>query len=191
MGVELFGKTLGIIGMGRIGEQVAARLKSFQMKILAYDPYITEDTASKLGVTLVELDTLLKEADIVTIHVPLTPQTRHFIARKELELMKENAFLINCARGGIVDEHALYDALSQGKIAGAGMDVYENEPPTGNPILDLDNVVATPHIGASTREAQQNAAIIVAEEIKKVFNGEAPSNLINLPVLDSERQTAK
>ncbi|NYB26545.1 MAG: phosphoglycerate dehydrogenase [Methanobacteriaceae archaeon] len=191
MGVELFGKTLGIIGMGRIGEQVAARLKSFQMKILAYDPYITEDTASKLGVTLVELDTLLKEADIVTIHVPLTPQTRHFIARKELELMKENAFLINCARGGIVDEHALYDALSQGKIAGAGMDVYENEPPTGNPLLDLDNVVATPHIGASTREAQQNAAIIVAEEIKKVFNGEAPSNLINLPVLDSERQTAK
>lgn len=191
MGVELAGKTLGIVGMGRIGEQVAVRFKGFQMKILAYDPYISEGTASKLGVTLVDLDTLLKEADVVTIHVPLAPETRHFIARRELELMKETAFLINCARGGIVNEQDLYTALSEGKIAGAGLDVYENEPPKGNPLLNLDNVVATPHIGASTVEAQDNAAIIVAEEIKKVKNGESPSNLINLPVLGLERQTAK
>lgn len=191
MGVELFGKTLGIIGMGRIGQQVAARFGGFEVNMLAYDPYISEDTASKLGVTLVDLDTLLKQADIITIHVPLTPETRHFIAHRELELMKKNAFLINCARGGIVDEHDLYIALSQGKIGGAGLDVFENEPPKDSPLLDLDNVVFTPHIGASTREAQQNAAIIVAEEIKKVKNGESPKNLINLTVLDPERQTAK
>lgn len=190
-GVELFGKTLGIVGMGRIGTQVAARFKGFEMKILAYDPYITEENAPKLGVTLVDLDTLLKESDIVTIHVPLTPETRHFIAHRELRLMKETAFLINCARGGIVDEQELYAALSEGKIAGAGLDVFENEPPKHSPLLNLDNVVATPHIGASTLEAQENAAIIVAEEIKKVENGESPQNLINMPVLGLEKQTAK
>lgn len=191
MGLELFGKTLGIVGIGRIGKQVAARLRGFEMKMLAYDPYISEEDALELGVTLVDIDTLLKESDIITIHVPLTPETRHFIAARELELMKEDAFIINCARGGIVDEQALYAALKAGDIGGAGLDVYEEEPPRDNPLLGLDNVVLTPHIGASTVEAQQNASIIVAQEIKKVFNGESPSNLINLPILVQERQTAK
>lgn len=191
VGIELFGKTLGIIGIGRIGKQVALRLKGFEMKMIAYDPYITEDEASKLGVTLVDLETLLEEADIITIHVPLSPETRHFISHRELELVKKDALLINCARGGIVDEDALYNALSEGKLGGVGLDVFEAEPPKDSPLLALDNVVVTPHIGASTIEAQQNASIIVAEEIKKVFNGESPNNLINLPVIIQERQIAK
>lgn len=191
MGTELFGKNLGIIGMGRIGKQVALRLKGFQMNVLAYDPYITEDEATELGVTLVALETLLKEADIITVHVPLTPETRHLISHRELELVKKDALLINCARGGIVDEFALYIALSEGRLGGAGLDVFEAEPPKDNPLLKLDNVVLTPHIGASTKEAQRNAAVIVAREIKKVFNGESPSNLINLRGLSPERQTAK
>lgn len=186
MGTQLAGKTLGIVGMGRIGSQVAIRCKAFAMEILVYDPYISEDTASKLGVTMVDLDTLLKDADIITIHVPFTPETKHLIAQREFEIMKKNAFIINCARGGIINEHDLYDALSQGKIGGAGLDVFEKEPPEGNLLLSLDNLVATPHIGASTREAQDDAAIIVAKEIKKVSNGESPKNVINLHVLNTE-----
>lgn len=179
MGMELTGKTLGIIGMGRIGTQVAIRCKSFAMNILVYDPYLPSITASKIGVSVVGLETLLKNADIITIHVPFTPKTRHLISMDEFNLMKENAFIINCARGGIINEDDLYDALSKGKIGGAGLDVFENEPPEGSPLLELDNLVATPHIGASTREAQRDAALIVAKEIKKFFNGETPKNVIN------------
>ena len=152
MGMELAGKTLGIVGMGRIGSQVAARCKAFAMEILVSDPLITESTASKLGVSIVDLETLLKNSDVITIHVPLTAETKHFISMNEFNLMKENAFIVNCARGGIINEDDLYDALSQGKIGGAGLDVFEKEPPEDNPLLTLDNLVATPHIGAATKK---------------------------------------
>lgn len=186
MGMELAGKTLGIIGMGRIGSQVASRSKAFDMDILVYDPYITEDAALKLGVSVVDLDKLLRNADIITIHVPLTPETKHLIAQPQLGMMKDTAFIVNCARGGIINEDDLYKALTEGKIGGAGMDVFETEPPQDSPLLTLDNLVATPHIGASTREAQRDAALIVANEIKKVFNGNSPKNVINMPVMDPE-----
>lgn len=186
MGIELNGKTLGIIGMGRIGTQVAIRAKAFGMEILVYDPYITEEAGAELGVTVADLDYVLRNSDVMTVHVPLTPETKHLIAKPEFEIMKENAFIVNCARGGIINEDDLYDALKSGRIGGAGLDVFEKEPPEGNPLMELDNLVATPHIGASTKEAQRDAAIIVANEVKKVFMGEAPKNVLNMPVLDPE-----
>ena len=186
MGIELNGKTLGVIGMGRIGSQVVTRSKAFGMETIVYDPYITEKSASELGVTVVDLETLLKESDVMTIHVPLTPETKHLISKPQFEIMKENAIIINCARGGIIDEEALYDALSNNSIRGAGLDVYEVEPPENSPLFTLDNVVLTPHIAASTSEAQRDAAIIVANEIKKVFQGGSPKNVLNMPVLDPE-----
>ncbi len=186
MGIELNGKILGVIGMGRIGSQVVTRSKAFGMETIVYDPYITEKTASDLGVTVVDFETLIKKSDVMTIHVPLTSETKHLIRREQLEMMKENAFLVNCARGGIINENDLYEALSTGKIRGAGLDVFENEPPENSPLLKLDNVVLTPHIAASTSEAQRDAAIIVANEIKKVFKGQSPKNVINMPVLDPE-----
>jgi len=186
MGIELNGKTLGIIGMGRIGSQVVVRTKAFGMDILVYDPYISREAAEEMGVTVTDLETLLRESDIVTIHVPLTPETRHLISDDEFKLMKETAFIVNCARGGIIDEDALYRALKDGEIAGAALDVFEEEPPEGSPLLELENVVLTPHIGASTAEAQRDAAIIVANEIKTVFQGGAPRNVLNMPVMDSE-----
>jgi D-3-phosphoglycerate dehydrogenase / 2-oxoglutarate reductase len=186
MGIELNGKTLGVMGMGRIGSQVVTRSKAFGMETIVYDPYITKKTASDLGVTVVDLDKLIKNSDIMTIHVPLTPETKHSIAKEQLDMMKETAFIVNCARGGIINEDDLYEAISTGKIRGAGLDVFENEPPEDSPLLGLDNVVLTPHIAASTSEAQRDAAIIVANEIKKVFNGQSPKNVINMPVLDPE-----
>ncbi|WP_048188443.1 phosphoglycerate dehydrogenase [Methanobacterium paludis] len=186
MGLELNGKTLGVIGMGRIGSQVVTRSKAFGMDALVYDPYITEEAAAELGVTVVDLETLLKNSDVMTVHVPLTPETKHLIAKPQFDIMKENAFIVNCARGGIIKEEDLYEALSTGKIGGAGLDVYEEEPPKNNPLFGLDNVVLTPHIAASTAEAQRDAAIIVANEIKKVFKGESPKNVLNMPVLDPE-----
>ncbi len=186
MGMELNGKTLGIVGMGRIGSQVVIRAKAFGMDIVVYDPYITPEAATELGVEVVDMETLLKNADVITIHVPLTPETKHLISQPQFEIMKDNAIIVNCARGGIINEDDLYDALSEGKISGAALDVFENEPPAGSSLLELDNVVLTPHIAASTSEAQRDAAIIVAKEIKKVFKGESPRNVINMPVLDPE-----
>jgi len=186
MGMELNGKTLGIVGMGRIGSQVVIRAKAFGMDIMVYDPYITPEAAADLGVEVVDLETLLKNADVITIHVPLTPETKHLISLPQFKLMKENAIIVNCARGGIIKESDLYEALSSGEIAGAALDVYETEPPKENPLLELDNIVLTPHIAASTSEAQRDAAIIVAREIKKVFQGDSPKNVINMPVMDPE-----
>jgi D-3-phosphoglycerate dehydrogenase / 2-oxoglutarate reductase len=186
MGSELAGKTLGVVGMGRIGSQVVTRCKAFAMEILVNDPYITEEAAARLGATIVDKKMLFKKSDVISIHVPLTPETKHSIGKKEFAIMKKNAFIINCARGGIIDEDDLYQALSEDVIGGAGLDVFEKEPPQGSKLLELDNLVATPHIGASTREAQRDAAIIVAKEIKKVLSGESPRNVINMPVLDSE-----
>lgn len=186
MGIELNGKTLGIIGLGRIGTQVSIRAKSFGMEILVYDPYVTEEAGAEIGVSVVDLDYLLRNSDVMTIHVPLTPETKHLISKAEFEIMKENAIIVNAARGGIINEEDLYDALTSGKIWGAGLDVFETEPPESSPLLELDNVVLTPHIGASTKEAQIDAAIIVANEVKKVFMGKSPKNVLNMPVLDPE-----
>ncbi|MDZ4171415.1 MAG: phosphoglycerate dehydrogenase, partial [Methanobacteriaceae archaeon] len=186
MGSELNNKTLGIIGMGRIGSQVVIRSKAFGMDAMVYDPYISEEFAKDLGVKVVDLETIFKESDVITIHVPLTPETKHLVSKEAFEMMKESAFIINCARGGIIDEDALYVALSENKIGGAALDVFEKEPPANSPLLRLDNIVLTPHIGASSGEAQRDAALIVANEIITVFKRKAPKNVLNMPVLDNE-----
>lgn len=186
MGHELRNKTLGVIGMGRIGSQVVNRCKAFEMDAIVYDPYLPEEVAKQMGVKLyAELDDVLKRADIITIHVPLTPETEHSISTEQFETMKDTAFIFNCARGGIIDEDALYDALANNKIGGAGLDVYEVEPPKDNKLLELDNIVCTPHIAASTKEAQRDAAIIVANEVIDLFNGKTPRNVLNLPRSDN------
>ncbi|WP_407432652.1 phosphoglycerate dehydrogenase [Methanobrevibacter sp.] len=186
MGVELRNKTLGVIGMGRIGSQVVNRCKAFEMDAVAYDPYLPEEVAKQMGVELTDLETVLKKADFITIHVPLTPETKHLISNKEFEIMKDTAFITNCARGGIIDEEALYDALKNNKIGGAALDVYEDEPPAeDSKLFELDNIVLTPHIAASTKEAQRDAAIIVADEIIDLFNGGTPKNVLNMPRIDN------
>ncbi len=186
MGMELRNKTLGVIGMGRIGSQVVKRAKAFEMDVIVYDPYITEDTAKELGVKITTLDDLVENADVMTIHVPLTPETKGLISKNELSKMKDHAILINCARGGIINEADLYEVLKERPELKAGLDVYENEPLEDSPLTTLDNVVLTPHIAASTKEAQRDAAIIVAKEVKEVLNGKNPSNVLNMPIVDSE-----
>jgi len=186
MGMELKNKTLGVIGMGRIGSQVVKRSKAFEMDVIVYDPYITEETAKELGVEITTLDYLVQNADVMTIHVPLTPETKGLISKEELAKMKDHAIILNCARGGIIDEADLYEALTQRPELKAGLDVYENEPLEDSPLTTLDNVVLTPHIAASTKEAQRDAAIIVAKEVKKVLNHETPTNVLNMPIVDSE-----
>ncbi len=185
MGVELRNKTLGVIGMGRIGSQVVNRCKAFEMDAVAYDPYLPEEVATQMGVELTDLETVLKKADFITIHVPLTPETKHLISTKEFEIMKDTAFITNCARGGIIDEDALYDALKNNKISGVALDVYEEEPPAkDSKLFELDNIVLTPHIAASTKEAQRDAAIIVADEIIRIIKGGTPNNVLNMPRID-------
>lgn len=186
MGVELRNKTLGVVGMGRIGSQVVSRCKAFEMDVIVYDPYLPKEIAKQMGVQLADLNTVLKEADFITIHVPLTDETKHLISTKELKIMKDDAYIVNCARGGIIDEEALYTGLKEGQIGGAALDVYEIEPPVDNKLLSLDNMVATPHIAASTKEAQRDAAIIVANEVIEVLEGKAPKNVLNMPVVDSK-----
>ena len=186
MGVELRNKTLGVIGMGRIGSQVVNRCKAFEMDALAYDPYLPEEVATQMGVELTDLETVLENADFITIHVPLTPETKHLISTKEFEMMKDTAFITNCARGGIIDEDALYEALKNDKIGGAALDVYEDEPPAeDSKLFELDNIILTPHIAASTKEAQRDAAIIVADEIIKLIEGGTPNNVLNMPRIDN------
>jgi len=181
MGAELYRKTLGIIGVGRIGSLVAHRARGLDMQVLACDPLLTSDRAIELGVENVELDELLQRADFVSLHAAKTPETIDLIGERELSLMKSSARLINCARGGIVDEAALCQALENGAIAGAALDVFETEPPGETPLLALDNVIATPHIGASTREAQVNVAVDVAEQIVEVLAGGRPRSPVNEP----------
>ncbi len=184
MGVELRNKTLGVIGMGRIGSQVVNRCKAFGMDAMAYDPYLPEEVAMQMGVELTDLDTVLKNSDFITIHVPLTPETKHSISTEQFELMKDTAFIVNCARGGVIDEDALYEALLNDKIGGAALDVYEEEPPEDSKLFELDNIVLTPHIAASTKEAQRDAAIIVADEIIDLAKGNTPKNVLNMPRID-------
>ncbi len=185
MGVELRNKTLGVIGMGRIGSQVVNRCKAFGMDAMAYDPYLPEEVAKQMGVDLTDLDSVLKNSDFITIHVPLTPETKHSISAEQFEIMKDGAYIVNCARGGIIDEDALYDALVNNKIGGAALDVYEEEPPKDSKLFELDNIVLTPHIAASTKEAQRDAAIIVADEIIDLAKGKNPRNVLNMPRIDN------
>jgi len=168
-GNELFGKTLGIVGFGRIGKEVALRSRAFGMKVLAYDPYLTVEDMREFDVEYVELDGLLKRSDVVSVHVPLVKETKNLIDGNKLSLMKKSAIIVNTARGGVINEDALVNALRENKIKGAALDVYENEPPVGSPLLTLENVVLTPHLASGTEEAQINAGTIVVEKIKNYF----------------------
>ena len=180
LGTELSGKVLGFIGLGRIGSEVAKRARAFGMECFAYDPYISKEKAKELGAELLDdLDTLLERSDFITIHALLTDETRGLVGEEQLKRMKRTAYLINCARGGIVDESALAKALREGWIAGAALDVFEKEPPAGSPLLQLENVVFTPHLGASTREGQERAGTIVVEQVDKVLRGEKPDFVVN------------
>ncbi len=181
MGVELYRKTLGVIGLGRIGREVAKRAQGFGMNIMAYDPYLTEEKIKELGISLASVEDICREADFITIHTPLTDETRHIINEERLKLMKNTAFLINCARGGIVDEKALYTALKEGWIKGAALDVFEEEPPNGLKLLELPNFICTPHLGASTKEAQEKVAIQIAEQIRDAITGRGIFNAANYP----------
>ena len=187
MGVELNGKVLGIIGLGRIGSIVADRAIGLKMKVIAYDPFITRENAEKLGVELVELEELFKKADFITIHTPLTKDTYHLIDEKAFSLMKDGVYIINCARGGIVDEMALYNAMISGKVAGAALDVFEEEPVSpDHPLLKLDNFIGTPHLGASTVEAQKIVAIEIAKQIVDYLLKGIIKNAVNVPSLSEE-----
>lgn len=182
VGVELRGKVLGIIGMGRIGTEVAKRAKAFGMDVIGCDPFLTEERAEKLGVKLGTVDDICAKADFITLHVPLTSETRHMIGRKQFALMKKGVRLINCARGGLVDEAALLEAIDEGIVAGAAFDVFEQEPPPADhPFLHHPNIIVTPHLGASTVEAQENVAIDVSEEVLHVLRGEPFKNAVNMP----------
>ncbi len=186
-GTDVYGKTLGIIGLGRIGRRVAKRAKGFDMKVLVYDPYVNKDSASKVGVELVDLETLLRFSDFITIHVPLTEETRKLLDEREFSLMKPEAFLVNTSRGGVVDERAMIKALSTGKLAGAGLDVFEKEPPDPeNLLFKFDNVVVTPHMASHTVESLRKMAVEVAEGVVKVLKGETPTNIVNPEVLKAK-----
>lgn len=186
VGTELRGKTLGIVGLGRIGQEVARRAQAFGMEVCGYDPFLPAERAEALGIHFLPMADLLARADVLTVHTPLTPQTRGLVGRAELARMRPSAFVLNCARGGIIDERALHEALAEGRLAGAALDVFEHEPPAGNPLLALPNVVATPHLGASTREAQSASAAEVARSVCAVLAGGPVQSAVNLPAL-SER----
>ncbi len=187
MGVELQGKTIGIIGLGRIGTEVAKRASVFGMRVLAYDPFISLDKASKMDIELVQLNTLLDKADYITVHVPLTEETKYIIGAKELSITKKGVRIINCARGGIIDETALAEAIKSKQVAGAAFDVYEKEPPQKeHPFYSLENVIMTPHLGASTEEAQAAVAVEIAYLIKDALTGKGIKNAVNIPSLGIE-----
>lgn len=179
-GIELFEKTVGIIGLGRIGLLVAQRLAAFGMTVIAYDPYVQAGRAAQMGVRLVDLDVLIAESDFASVHLPRTPETLGLIGAEELARAKPSLVLVNAARGGIVDEAALHDALKNGRIAAAGLDVFASEPCTDSPLFELDNVVATPHLGASTGEAQEKAGLAVARSVRLALSGELVPDAVNV-----------
>ena len=179
-GVELYEKTIGIVGLGRIGALVAARLHGFEVDLVAYDPYVTPARAQQLGVRLVDLDELLRISDFVTIHMPKTPETTGMIGAEQLASMKPTAYVVNVARGGLIDEAALHDALVAGTIAGAGLDVFTSEPPKDDALTSLPNVVVTPHLGASTDEAQEKAGVAVARSVKLALEGDLVPDAVNV-----------
>mgnify|MGYP001549165835 CR=1 FL=1 len=186
MGTELYGKTLGLIGAGNIGSIVADRARGLKMKVIAFDPYLSPERATDLGIEKVELNELLPRADFITLHTPLTAETRNIISADAIHKMKKGARLINCARGGLVDEAALKAALDSGHLAGAALDVFEEEPAKANILFGNDKVVATPHLGASTAEAQENVALQVAEQISDYLLTGAITNALNMPSITAE-----
>jgi len=186
-GVELHGKTLGVIGLGRIGSTVVKFAKAFEMNVLAYDPFLSKEIADQKGVEIVEMEHLLKVSDYVSVHIPKSSETIDLISDKEFDMMKNTARVVNCARGGIVNEKALIKALEQGKIAGCALDVFEVEPPDFNsPLLKFENCITTPHLGASTSEAQINVAIEIAEAIRDALLGKGIVNAANFPSVSGE-----
>src|SRR2546430_969185 len=170
---------LGLLGSGRIGAEVAKRAQAFGMPVIAYDPYLPKAAASAVGIRLVDKDALFRDADVLSIHAALTPETRGLVSASELAMMRPNAILVNCARGEIVDERALAEALRARKISGAAIDVFATEPPSGSPLLEAPNVVFTPHLGASTAEGQSRAGAIVADQVMKVLAGQRPDFVVN------------
>jgi len=186
MGVEITGKTLGIIGCGNIGSIVATRAVGLKMHVVAYDPFLSEGRAEELGVVKVELDELFARSDFITLHTPLTDRTRNIVNAEAIARMKDGVRIINCARGGLIVEADLIEALKSGKVAGAGIDVFEVEPATENPLFGMENVVTTPHLGASTSEAQENVALQIAEQMSDYLMKGAVSNAINMPSITAE-----
>ncbi len=186
MGVEVRGKVLGVVGLGRIGSEVAKRALGMEMIILAYDPFISAERAKDLGVELTTVEDIVRRADYITVHTPLTKETKDLIGNKEFAIMKKGARLINCARGGIINEEALAKAVKDGIVGGAAIDVFTKEPPFENPLLELDRVILTPHLGASTEEAQINVAVTVAEQIVNALKGLPVKNAINMPYVRAE-----
>ncbi|WP_035186202.1 phosphoglycerate dehydrogenase [Alteribacter aurantiacus] len=185
-GFELYGKTLGIVGFGRIGTELAARARAFQMDVLVYDPFLTNDRAKKFGVTNASLDQILEESEVITVHTPLTKETKGLIGASELARAKKGVFILNCARGGIIDELALVDALERGHVAGAALDVFEDEPLGDHPLKHLDQVILTPHIAASTKEAQRSVAEQVSEEILAYSKGKPIIHGLNFPHISKD-----
>jgi len=187
VGTEIAGKTIGIVGFGTIGRLVAERCRALKMNVLVYDPFVTAESMAQAGVEASDLDSLLARSDYVTLHCPLSEKTRNLIDGARLAHMKRGARLINCARGGLVDEQALHQALTEGRLAGAALDVYDTEPPGGSALLALDNVVLTPHLGASTQEAQQAVSVRIAEDLANFLETGAAQSAVNLPFIASEQ----
>ncbi len=187
MGIELFNKTLGIIGLGKIGSEVARRMQCMGMNVIAYDPFLSEEKAKNMGIEKLEISEIMKKADFITVHTPLTPETRNMINAQTIKTMKNGVFIINCARGGIINEKDLYDALESGKVAGAALDVFEKEPPENNLLVGHEKVVCTPHLGASTTEAQENVAIAAAEQIVDCLIYGTIRNAVNFPSIPADQ----
>ncbi len=187
VGVELRNKVLGVLGMGRIGSEVAIRARAFGMEVLGFDPFLTEERAKKLGVRPASFDEIIRQADFITVHTPLTPETRHMIGKEQFQKMKKGVRIVNCARGGIIDEAALVEAIDAGIVAGAAFDVFEEEPPKpDHPFLHHPKIIVTPHLGASTVEAQENVAIDVSEQLLHILRGEPFKNAVNMPPVPAE-----
>jgi D-3-phosphoglycerate dehydrogenase len=187
MGVELFNKTLGILGLGAIGGQVAKKALGLEMNVIAYDPFLSEEKAREMGIRKMTVNEIFVESDFITIHAPLTADTKNLINANTISTMKNGVRIINCARGGIINEQDLCEALKSGKVAGAALDVFEKEPPDGNPLLTLDNLICTPHLGASTEEAQENVALAVAEQIADYLVHGTIRNAVNFPSIPSDQ----
>ena len=188
LGVELYGKTLGILGLGKVGREVASRAGAFGMKILGYDPVVSAEVATRLGVTFAPIDTILEQSDFITLHLPLTDSTRHLIGRDQIARCRDGVRIINVARGGVLDEAAIVDGLKSGRIGGVALDVFEQEPPAGSPLLGMENAVLTPHLGASTREAQEKVAARIAEQIAAYLRDGTVVNAVNVEGIDPRIQ---
>jgi D-3-phosphoglycerate dehydrogenase len=184
--VELYNKTLGLVGIGVIGTIVADRARGLKMKVIGYDPYLSKEVAEKKRVDLVSFDELLSRSDFITVHTPLTDETRNLIDKNAFAKMKKGVIVINCARGGIINEKDLYDAIKEGKVAGAGLDVFEKEPAIGNPLLELEEVISTPHLGAATEEAQENVAIAISHQIVDYLTLGEARNAVNMPAVSPD-----